>query len=190
MYATLCLQAIVLLKNDKNVLPFKKGASVAVIGPHYNGTEVFLSNYHGSKCLNSTGGISPEPCTLGNCKGNVWGCIENPIQMITKANVGGTTTGAMGVAVSTGTATGIAQAVAVAKAADHVVLTMGIDGTIEAEGHDRETTTLPGMQPQLIQAILALGKPTVLVLIHGGAMSLGPIKDQVRRLCHTIRPRL
>ena len=49
-------QSIVLLKNDKSILPFKKGQNVAVVGPHFNGTEVFLSNYHGSRCLNSTGG--------------------------------------------------------------------------------------------------------------------------------------
>jgi len=58
-----------------------------------------------------------------------------------------------------------------------VVLAMGIDGSIEAEGHDRTATSLPGKQPDLVTAVLALGKPTVLVLIHGGAMSLGPLKD-------------
>lgn len=170
-------QSIVLLKNDKDILPFKPGQKVAVVGPHYNGTEVFLSNYHGSKCLNSTGGISPEPCTLGNCNGNVWGCIRQPIEAITAANVGGTTTGAIGCDVTSTDTSGIAAAVAVAKAADVVVLTVGISGAVEAEGHDRETTTLPGAQPQLIAAVLALKKPTVLVLIHGGAMSLGPLKD-------------
>ena len=83
----------------------------------------------------------------------------------------------MGVDVTSTDTSGIAAAVAVAKAADVVVLTVGISGAVEAEGHDRETTTLPGAQPELISAILALNKPTVLVLIHGGAMSLGPLKD-------------
>jgi beta-glucosidase len=66
-------QSIVLLKNADHVLPLAKGKHVAVIGPHFNGTEVFLSNYHGSKCLNSTGGISPGP--------DEWGCITNPLQV-------------------------------------------------------------------------------------------------------------
>ena len=35
-------------------------------------------------------------------------------------------------------------AVAMAKAADYVVLLMGIDGSVEAEGHDRTNTSLPG----------------------------------------------
>jgi len=71
----------------------------------------------------------------------------------------------------------IAGAVAVASKADTVVLMMGIDGSIEAEGRDRYTTTLPGSQPALVQAILKLRKKTVLVLVNGGAMSLGPLKD-------------
>ena len=31
-------------------------------------------------------------------------------------------------------------------------------------------------------SVLALGKPTVLVLVHGGAMSLGPIKDSAHAI--------
>ena len=99
-------------------------------------------------------------------------------------------------------------ALAAAKAADTVVLVMGIDGTcrkrralvgcvfpyacpetvladrssfarnspkiyavsagtIEAEGHDRANTTLPGTQPELVKSVLALGKPTVLVPAPG-----------------------
>ena len=50
-------------------------------------------------------------------------------------------------------------------------------------------------------SVLALGKPTVLVLVHGGAMSLGPIKDSAHAIvdcfctskptllpCHPIHP--
>ena len=44
------------------------------------------------------------------------------------------------------------------------------------QGHDRANTTLPGLQPELVKAVLALNKPTVLVLVHGGAMSLGQLK--------------
>ena len=38
------------------------------------------------------------------------------------------------------------------------------------------------MQEQLVTSVLALGKPTVLVLVHGGAMSLGPIKDSAHAI--------
>ena len=38
-------------------------------------------------------------------------------------------------------------------------------------------TTLPGVQKQLVDAVLGLKKSTVLVLFNGGAMSLGELKD-------------
>lgn len=154
-------QSIVLLKNDGDILPLKPGKNIAVIGPHSSGNEVFLSNYHGSACLNSTGGIT----------GKNFDCIQTPLDAITKANVGGKTVGAMGCPVN-GNAVNISAIVA-AQAADIVVMVMGIDGSIEAEGRDRTTTTLPGVQPQLVQAILDLKKPTVLVLVNGGTISLG-----------------
>eukprot|EP00045_Choanoeca_perplexa_P015808 m.204766 g.204766 ORF g.204766 m.204766 type:complete len:62 (+) comp17088_c0_seq11:1821-2006(+) len=41
---------------------------------------------------------------------------------------------------------------------------MGIDKSIEREGHDRSDTALPGMQPTLVTKVLALNKPTILIL--------------------------
>ena len=37
----------VLLKNEKQTLPLKPGGKIAVLGPHEEGHDVFLSNYHG-----------------------------------------------------------------------------------------------------------------------------------------------
>ena len=38
--------------------------------------------------------------------------------------------------------------------------------------HDRTALTLPGMQEALLQAVAATGTPTVLVLVHGGALAV------------------
>merc|ERR1712048_826855 len=73
----------------------------------------------------------------------------------------------------------ITAAVQVAQAADAVLLFMGIDGKIEGEEHDRANCTLPGLQPKLVQEVAALNKPSVMVLIHGGAMCLGSLKDGI-----------
>jgi|EP01046_Picozoa_sp_COSAG06_P023647 beta-glucosidase-like glycosyl hydrolase len=67
-------QSIVLLKNEKETLPLKKGGKIAVLGPHSDGHDVFLSNYHGSGCLNSTGGIGG---------GATFDCIQSPLSAIT-----------------------------------------------------------------------------------------------------------
>lgn len=170
-------QSIVLLRNEGNLLPLKAGSKVAVIGPHAFGTEVFLSNYHGSACLNATGGI-------GGAKH--FDCIQTPLAAINATNAGGHTTGMKGCAVASACGVhdgpncgSVAQAAALAKAADYAVLVVGIDGSQEAEGHDRHVTNLTGVQPALVEAVLAANPKTIMVLVHGGAMSLGPLKNQV-----------
>jgi len=154
-------QSIVLLKNDAGVLPLKPGQNIAVIGPHYKGNSVFLSNYHGDACV-----------------GGGFNCIENPLQAITEANVGGNTSGVLGCNVKDSKADDFAGAAAAAAAADIAVLVMGIDGSVEGESHDRYETTLPGSQMSLINAVLATGTPTVLVLVHGGIISLGDLRQE------------
>ena len=62
----------------------------------------------------------------------------------------------------------IAAALALGKDADVVVLALGIDKTIEHEGADRASIALPGLQESFALQVLALGKPTVLVLTNGG----------------------
>jgi beta-glucosidase-like glycosyl hydrolase len=44
-------ESLVLLKNEGGVLPLKKGAKLAFIGPHANSTQALLSNYHGDNRL-------------------------------------------------------------------------------------------------------------------------------------------
>lgn len=87
----------------------------------------------------------------------------------------GSTVGAKGCDVAGFSTSGIAAAVAAAKGADSVLLVVGIDQGQEKEGKDRTITTLPGQQVKLVNAVLALAKPTAVVLVSGGAMSLGDI---------------
>ena len=74
------------------------------------------------------------------------------------------------------------EAIALAKEADAVVLCMGISPLLEGEemkvkvdgfsGGDRVHTKLPKTQSDLIKKIAALGKPTILVLLNGSALSI------------------
>ncbi len=47
----------------------------------------------------------------------------------------------------------LAEALAAAASADAVVLVIGIDQSVESEGHDRTDIGLPGYQNQLIQQV-------------------------------------
>lgn len=157
-------QALVLLKNDKGVLPLAPGAKIAIVGPHYNATQLLLSNYHGSRCAAGK---------------NDFSCIVSPMLAIAAANgASGSVTGAAGCSVAGTSTSNIAAAVAVAAAADVVILAVGIDDSQEREGLDRVITTLPGVQTQLVAEVLKLKKPkTIVAMFNGGALSLGSIKD-------------
>jgi beta-glucosidase-like glycosyl hydrolase len=76
-------QAVVLLKNEAGTLPLAAGSKIAVVGPHYNATELLISNYHGSRCLDA----SPKPGVPGS--GKNFDCIVSPLEAITKLNGGG-----------------------------------------------------------------------------------------------------
>ncbi len=74
------------------------------------------------------------------------------------------------------------RAIAAAKNSDVTILCMGLSPRLEGEelplhikgfdGGDRETLDLPDTQENLIRKISALGKPVVLVLLNGSALSI------------------
>ncbi|MBF8295532.1 MAG: glucan 1,4-alpha-glucosidase [Bacteroidetes bacterium] len=74
------------------------------------------------------------------------------------------------------------EALAAAKSADVVVMMMGLSPRLEGEemtvevpgfkGGDRIDLGLPRVQEELIQAVAAVGKPVVLVLLNGSAVAV------------------
>ncbi|MBN1540818.1 glycoside hydrolase family 3 C-terminal domain-containing protein, partial [candidate division KSB1 bacterium] len=74
------------------------------------------------------------------------------------------------------------EALAVARDADAIILCLGLSPRLEGEempvavkgfsGGDRLTLDLPETQQNLLQAIHQLGRPTVLVLMNGSALSI------------------
>lgn len=73
----------------------------------------------------------------------------------------------------------IQAAVASAKDADVIVLGLGEWQGISGEGFDRSGLDLPGNQEQLLEAVVATGKPVVLVLENGRPLTIGWAKDHV-----------
>ncbi len=73
----------------------------------------------------------------------------------------------------TDTATaGFADAVAAAKQADVAVLLLGEAGDMSGEAASRANIDLPGVQPQLLEAIHATGTPIVLVVMSGRPLTI------------------
>ena len=81
------------------------------------------------------------------------------------------------------------EAIAISKDADAIVLCMGISPLLEGEemkvkvdgfsGGDRVHTKLPKTQTELIKKIQKLGKPTILVLLNGSALSINWENDNI-----------
>ena len=75
----------------------------------------------------------------------------------------------------------LAEAVTVARHADVAILCLGLDSTIEGEegdagnaqaAGDKLDLNLPGTQQKLLEAVVATGTPTILVLGTGSALSI------------------
>jgi beta-D-xylosidase 4 len=111
---TAARQGMVLVKNDNNALPLKKGlGTIAVVGPHCNATVAMQSNYHGTAPYI----VSPADGLAKYAKvAAVQGCgIDGPAEDRST----------------------IDDAVAAASSADATVIIIGLDNTQEGEGHDR-----------------------------------------------------
>ena len=73
----------------------------------------------------------------------------------------------------------IAAAIAKAKDAEVVILGLGEWQGISGEGFDRSDLDLPGNQEQLLESVVATGKPVVLVLENGRPLTIGWAKAHV-----------
>lgn len=160
-------KALVLLKND-NILPLDKNKikSIAVIGPNADSRQALVGNYEGtaSEYVTVLEGIreyvSPDTRIYYSM-----GCHLFKDRVQNLGEVGDR----------------IQEAVCCAEAADVVVLCLGLDASIEGEemhesnafgSGDKPDLNLPGQQQELMQAVYATGKPVILVLLTGSALSV------------------
>ncbi|WP_241841635.1 glycoside hydrolase family 3 C-terminal domain-containing protein [Pseudofrankia sp. BMG5.36] len=155
-------RCMVLVKNDGAVLPLAGGLTVAVVGAF--ATEPRLQGGGSSK-------VNPSR-------------VDVPLDEITAAVSarGGQVLHARGFASrndTTGAEALRAEAVAVAGGADVAVVMAGLTEGAESEGFDRKTLDLPAEQVELIRAVAAAAPRTVVVLSHGGVVSLEGWHDDV-----------
>ena len=160
-------KSIVLLKNSRYSLPLdpQKINNLAVIGPNANATHTLLSNYEGIpfKIISVLEGINDVFVGSNVTIKYASGCTD----------------------VKCETTDGFSDAVQIAKSADYVIMVMGLDQTVEAEGRDRvhvpcsgvayDVLEPPGCQNALVQLISELNSNIIIVLINGGPLSLSQI---------------
>jgi beta-glucosidase len=152
---------VVLLKNEDDVLPLGGAGPIAVIGPL-----AATPRYQG-------GGSSHVKATR----------VDSPLVAIgTLADQHGrTVTHTPGYATEgSGDAVALREAaVAAAGVAEVTVIFAGLVDRDESEGFDRTTLDLPTEQVEVISAVAAASRRTVVVLAHGGVVSLEGWHDDV-----------
>src|SRR5712692_122583 len=155
-------ESIVLLKNERSLLPLDKAGTIAVIGPLADNKEEPLGPWH-------TQGRAEDVVTV--------------LQGIkTKAQ---TVLYAQGSGIDDTSRAGFAAAVAAARQAKVAVLVLGERGDMSGEAASRSSLGLPGTQEQLLEAVAATGTPVVLVLMNGRPLILEWASDHVPAIVET-----
>lgn len=159
-------KSIVLLKNDKNILPLAKtGKSIAVIGPLADNKMDLIGAWsgagNGNDCVTLLQGIRNK---LGNSA---------------KVNY------AKGCSIDTMDRTGFKAALDLAKRSDMVVVAIGEKAAMSGEASSRGEINIPGVQVELVQQLVATGKPVVVVLMNGRPLVFPWVADNAPAILET-----
>jgi beta-glucosidase len=79
-------------------------------------------------------------------------------------------------------------AVTTARSADLVIMVLGENGNMAGEAASRSSLDLPGRQQELLEAVVALGKPVVLVLLNGRPLSIAWAAEHVPAILEAWEP--
>jgi beta-glucosidase len=180
-------ESMVLLQNNHDLLPLKKGQTVAVIGPLADDKASQLGSWAGNgQAQDAVTPLEGIVAKLG--KGHVLyskGVDIPPLEKGLAAGVAApapiSATGAAGVETSNKPAS-IEDAVSAARKADTVILFVGELAGMTGEASSRASLDLPGDQMKLISAVLATKKPVVMVLESGRPLNISWAPDRVQAI--------
>ena len=160
------IQTITLLKNE-NILPLKKNADIALIGPFANDVDLLTGDYSVRSCDNTA--KSPYDGIKGMSAGSVTynqGCDSPSCHNIN----------------------GIDDIKRDVSAADVAIVCVGLSAQLESEGNDRHNISLPDGQLKLLQMVALLEKPVVLMVFTAGPLELSWAKDNVAAMVQAFYP--
>ena len=175
------VKSCVLLKND-GLLPLKKEGTIGVIGPNANSRGALIGNYYGTSSSYIT--VLDAIRRQMEGKGRVLyseGChlFLDRVEPLAQED------------------DRLAEAVIVAEHSDVVILTLGYDERLEGEepddgnafgSGDKEDLLLPAPQRKLLDTVLAVGKPTVVLLMAGSSVDLSAAEEKAGAILLTWYP--
>jgi beta-glucosidase len=172
-------RSIVLLKNENNLLPLDRSKlkTLAVIGP--NAARVHLGGYSDNpgRGVSVLQGVTEkagpqikvvyaEGCKITKEGGNWFADTAKPADEAEDQKL-------------------IAEAVETARSADAALLVIGGNEDTNKEGWadnhlgDRDSIELFGRQNDLVRAVLATGKPVIVMLINSGPLAINYVAENV-----------
>lgn len=161
-------KSIVLLKNKNQLLPISPAVKkIAVIGPFAKGVRDHLG-FWSFQWPDDTARIV-----------TIWKGIQKKISANTKLLY------AKGCAIQDTSRDGFAEAIAVANAADVVMITVGEASDMSGEAKSRSNIHLPGVQEELIKAVAATGKPVIVLISAGRPLVFNWTADNVPAILYT-----
>ena len=181
----LAREAVVLVANRASasaapVLPLAAGTRVAVVGPLADDPMAMLGCYS-------------FPAHVGSKHPDVPLGIEIPTVLSALSRQAHVVATAPGCGVSDPDRSGIPAAVEAAAAADVAVVVVGDRAGLfgrgtSGEGCDATALDLPGVQAELVRAVLDTGTPTVLVLLTGRPYALGDLAQRSAAMVQAFFP--
>ncbi|WP_084038139.1 glycoside hydrolase family 3 N-terminal domain-containing protein [Demequina sp. NBRC 110053] len=176
-------QSVVLVSND-GTLPLPADASAgttAVIGPNAHRVSALFGCYSFANHV------------LAHRPGVELGFEAPTLLESIRDELAGTVTYARGCAVDDDDRSGFDEAVAAARAADTAVVVVGDHAGLfgrgtSGEGCDTDDLELPGVQRELVEAILATGTPVVMVLVTGRPYAVSWALERCAAVVQTFFP--
>ena len=175
-------ESITLLANDGTLPLTAPNPHVAVLGPCASDPRTFLG------CYSYPNHVLPGYPELG------LGLEVKDLVTALRAELGGgLVVHHLGVPILDPDRSGLKEAVEAARAAEVAIVAVGDlaglfgQGT-SGEGCDAVDLTLPGLQGELVDAVLATGTPTVLVVVSGRPYALGAFAERCSAMVQAFMP--
>jgi beta-glucosidase len=185
-------RSMVLLKNSNQTLPLKKSGKIAVIGPLADSKSDLLGAW-------STGEVAKTTSVIDGIKNAVQPGAEVVFakganitdDSYLKEHIKNPFAAYMGIKEEIESRTPselLAEAVEVAKNADVVIAVLGESASMSGEAASRSEISIPESQENLLKALVATGKPVVLVLVNGRPLTLNWENENVPAILEAWAP--
>jgi beta-glucosidase len=159
-------KSIVLLKNESNTLPLTDDVkSIALIGPMADNQRDMIGSW-------SAAGDYAKSVTLKQG-------IINRQGNLTRINY------AKGTTVNDPDRSGFPEAIRAAAASEVVIMALGEHYWQSGEAASRSNIDLPGLQEELFNEIVKLGKPLIVVLMNGRPLTLENVDQKASAILET-----